>query len=156
MRTGISFTYRFARISDRGTVVAMVGAGKPLPTAPSSVSRGPRSVVVVDEGDTFAFHAALSPKMLSRGGDGIYAVLAVFGGDLDDYCAKHLPASPFKSSKIITCACRLSPTWTVSAEIEHRFMLEVHGKKPEALRAIEPPGVWVRELPVLHVFPITR
>ena len=155
MRTGIGFTYRFVRISDRGTVIAIFGAGKALPIEPSSVSRGPRSVIVADEGDTFAFHATLGAKMRPAGSAGIHAVLARFDGDIDSFVATHLSA-PYKPSKSVTCACRLSPTWPVSAEIEHRFALEVHGKKPEALKFIEPPAIWARELPVLQVFPIMR
>lgn len=152
MRTGAGITYQFCRISDRGTVVAIVGVGCRLPEVPDGAPRGPASQVVEDEIESFGFHATRGHEILPHGGEDIHGALAAFNGDIVRFraeCPSHL-----KVSKPVTCVSRLLPSWTVGAEIEHRYMLEVLGKKPEALKFLEPPRVWTRELPVLEVFPL--
>ena len=152
MRTGHGFTYRFVRISDRGTEVAIVGVGGAQQVlGHSGRGRSARSVVVVEEGDTFAFSAALSVRMLPKGAGDLHAVVSKFDGDLERFTALQLPTQ-YRASKPATCVCRLAPTWRIGSEIEYRFAIEVLGKKPEALKFLEPPAIWARETPFMRIF----
>lgn len=154
MRTGISVTYEFCTVSDRGTVVAVFGAGRRMPDASSTGARGARTTVIEETRDSFAFYAALGPKMLPKGGADVYAVLERFGGDFTLF-REYVP-DQYRISKTTACACRIAPTWPIAAEVERLFMLEVHGKKPDSLKFVEPPAIWARELPVLSVFALVQ
>lgn len=155
MRTGFDYKYRFALISRQTTPVAVVGVGGPHPTGPVSAVGRPRGFIIA-EGDVFVFVAACPDSIVARRREGLANTLAAFllDGDLTRVLADF--DHTCSVSEVQERDFRLAPRWSLGAEIDRLYRLEVLATSPVDLRLLKPPAVWAREMPAIVIFPLNR